>query len=128
VSASGRKNADDVLLAALASGQTIAKSAAMANVSERTARRRMKEPEFRQRLNEARAEMVEQVIGRLSSGMTKAVDTLKKLLRAKSEAVRLGAARSIVELGFTIRENVEFEQRLAALEEKANNEKPKLAS
>jgi hypothetical protein len=38
------------------------------------------------------------------------------LLRAKSRSVRLGAARAILELGTKLRESVELEQRIAALE------------
>jgi hypothetical protein len=38
------------------------------------------------------------------------------LLTAQSESVRLGAARSILELGSKLRDNVEFGERLAALE------------
>jgi hypothetical protein len=48
--------------------------------------------------------------------LTEAADTLRALLRAKSRSVRLGAARAILELGTRLRESVELEQRIAALE------------
>jgi hypothetical protein len=46
-----------------------------------------------------------------------ATDTLGCLSReAKSESVRLYAARSVLELGVKLRESVELEERLSALE------------
>jgi HEAT repeat protein len=60
--------------------------------------------------------MVQRSLGRLADGMTEAADVLRQLLAAESEAVRLGAARSLLELGVKLREPVELEERLAALE------------
>jgi hypothetical protein len=48
--------------------------------------------------------------------MAEAVDTLAALLLAKSEMVRLTAARSILELGTKLRESGEFDERITALE------------
>jgi hypothetical protein len=42
---------------------------------------------------------------------------LRKLLAADRESVRLRAARSLLELGVKLRENVEWEQWLAYLEQ-----------
>jgi hypothetical protein len=53
----------------------------------------------------------------MTDGMTDAADVLRQLLAAKSESVRLGAARSLLELGVKLRESVELEERLRALEE-----------
>jgi hypothetical protein len=61
--------------------------------------------------------MVAEAVGRLD-GMVSAADTLRDLLSAKGEAARLGAARSILELGAKLRDSVEVEARLRALEEK----------
>jgi hypothetical protein len=51
--------------------------------------------------------------------MTAAAATLRKLLKAEAETVRLGAARALLELGTKLRESAELEERLRALEEKA---------
>jgi hypothetical protein len=61
--------------------------------------------------------MTSRALGRLVDSMTSAADTLGFLCRkGKSEQVRLGAARALLELGVKLRETVEFEERIAALE------------
>jgi HEAT repeat protein len=73
--------------------------------------------------------MIGQALGRMAAGMTEAADVLRALLKAEAETVRLGAARSLLDLGVKLREVVEFEERLAALERKAADEsKPKIAT
>jgi len=107
---------DDALVAALAAGSTVPDAAKRANMSERTARRRLDDPAFRRRVSEARGELYSAAMGRLAAVATKAADTLEKLLTSTRDAVALGAARSILELGQRLRESVELEQRIAALE------------
>ena len=114
---SGRKSADEALVAALAGGATVRDAAAQAGVSERTAFRRLADVAFRRRVSEARAGLVERAAGKLADAATEAVDTLRALLKAR-DTVRLGSARSILELGTKLREAVELEQRLQALEER----------
>src|SRR5262245_4753816 len=114
---SGRRNADDAFLLALASGKTIKDAAQECGISERTAFRRVAEPNFRRRLNQLRADMVARAVGRLADSMTEAADKLRGLLGARSETVQLGAARSLLELGVRLKESVELEERLAAVEE-----------
>jgi hypothetical protein len=61
--------------------------------------------------------MTNQALGRLIADMASAAETLGFLSRkAKSETVRLGAARALLELGNKLRESNELEQRIAALE------------
>ena len=112
----GRRNADEPLAVALAAGRTIREAAEAAGVGERTATRRAAEPEFRRRVAALRGAMVQAALGRLSDGLTEAADALRKLLRAKRESVRLGAARAIHELACKLRESVDLEERIAALE------------
>ena len=74
-------------------------------------------PAFGRRVAELRAEMTARALGRLADGMAGAAETLGYLSRkGKSETVRLGAARAILELGNKLREAVELESRIAALE------------
>jgi hypothetical protein len=112
----GRRKGDDALLLALAAGKTVRDAARLAGIGERTATRRVADPAFRRRVAEMRADMVSRATGQLVEASTKAVDTLEALLTAQAESVRLGAARSILELGSKLRDNVEFGERLAALE------------
>jgi hypothetical protein len=106
----------DALALALASGKTITEAAAAADLSRRTATRQVADPDFRRRVAALRAEMVARALGKMADGMTDAVDTLRALLNAEGESVRLGAARSILELGNKLREAVELEERLAEVE------------
>jgi hypothetical protein len=114
----GRRKGDDALLLALASGQTVRDAAHAAGVGERTATRRLSDPTFRQRVAEFRAEMVGRATGRLADGMTAAADTLRQLLSAEGASVRLAAARAILELANRLRQDVDLEQRLLAVEQR----------
>ncbi|HKB04041.1 MAG TPA: hypothetical protein VKD90_17595 [Gemmataceae bacterium] len=120
MAARGRRNADDAIAVALAAGQTQAGAAAAAGVSERTVARRVTDPAFRQLVSRLRGEMVGQAIGVLVAGMFGSAVVLRHLmLNAESETVRLGAARSVLELALRAREATELEERVQALEEGA---------
>ena len=119
----GRRKGDAALLLALASGETVREAARLAGIGERTATRRQADADFRRRVAELRGEMVSRAVGRLADGSTEAVAALRKLLDAGTPpAVRLGAARAILELGTKLRESVELEQRLADLERRNKRE------
>ena len=113
-----RKSADDRLIATLASGTTVEAAAQLREVSERTIYCRLKDPDFQHRLQQARADLVARALGHLSAGSAEAAVTLRNLLQAEDNCVKLGAARAILELGTRLRESVEFEERLSALERK----------
>ena len=109
----GSAKGDLVLVTALAGGASVRQAAAKAGIGQRTAYRRWSDPDFRQRVTEVRAEMFEQAVGMLAGAACEGVETLRELLSSKSDSVRLGAARSILELGSRLREVVELEQRLS---------------
>lgn len=118
----GRRNADQALLLALACGATIENAARSAGVSESTAYRRLAEPDFKHRLHQVRADMVQRTAGALTAAAQEAVRTLLALQKdSVPAAVRLGAARAILELGVRLRESAEFEQRIAALEQQVQS-------
>ena len=112
----GRAGADAALVTALAVGATIEQAAERAGVSPRTAHRRLAEPEFRARVDEARAELLGRALARLQATCTSAVTTLADLLTAESESVRLGAARSILDVALRWREQDELARRLDNVE------------
>jgi hypothetical protein len=112
----GRRNADEVLAAALAAGQTLRDAAVTAGLSERTANRRWAEVDFRRRVAELRAAAAERAVGKMADSLSQAADVLRKLLGAEHESIRLGAARSILEVGLKLRQAFELEERLVALE------------
>lgn len=115
-----RRKGDAALIVALAKGLTQRAAAEEAGVSERTVQRRMSEPDFRRAVDDARAQLVSETLGRLISSGLAAAATLQSLLRAKSENVKLGAARAILELTQRYRESDELERRIAALEQAAD--------
>jgi hypothetical protein len=122
VSGGARQNADSALVMALAGGGTVEASAKAAGISVATAHRRLADPGFRQRVDTARDEMVSRAVARLSATSTLAADTLRELLKARSETVRLGACRAILEVGAKLRETEELAQRIAALEERLGDQ------
>jgi transposase len=69
VAGGSRKRADAALLAALAGGATVRAAARKGAVSESTVYRRLRDREFRARVTEARAAMVERALGRTADGI-----------------------------------------------------------
>jgi HEAT repeat protein len=115
----GRKKADEALAVALAAGQTLRTAAQSVRIGERTAARRWADPLFRRRVSELQHEMIGRCLGRMADGMVEAADMLRTLLAAKSETVRLGAARALLELGVRVRDAVELDRRVQQLEDLA---------
>jgi hypothetical protein len=121
-----RKTGRDAAILALACGETASDAARKADVAERTIYRWLKEEGFRQEVTGARADMFNRALGRLAEGAVASVLMLRQLcLKAKSETVRLAAARTLLEQGTRLRESVEFENRLQALEQNLNVRKRK---
>jgi len=112
----GRRKKDEALALALAGGQTLRDAAAAVGISERTATRRWTDHAFRRRVTELRAEMTGRALGKLADGMAEAGDVLRALLKSDRDSVKLGACRALLELGVKLREVVELEERIAALE------------
>ena len=93
-------------------------AARQCGLSDRTVYRRLQDPEFKKRLENVRADMIQRSAGMLTAAAGEAVRTLLALQKdAIPAAVRLGAARAILEVGMKLRQMVELEQRLAELEE-----------
>ncbi len=113
-----RRKADDKLLMAFACGATVESAARQAGVSESTAHRRLEDPEFRQQLQALRADLIQRTAGALTAASTESVRTLLELQKPSAPpGVRLGAARSILEIGIKLREAADLEARLSALEQ-----------
>lgn len=116
----GNKSKDDEpLLLALASGLSIKAAAKKAGFGERTVHKRLDDPVFCARLSAIKSQVFSQAVAKLISAGVQAAETLTDLLGAESESTRLGAARSILELGPKLRESAELEQRIATLESHA---------
>ena len=122
MASNGRQSANLQLLAALASGSTWQEASAATGLSQRTIARRLKEAQFKAALDRRKDQILTASVAKLVNATTKAVGTLDGLLGSESHSVRLGAARSILELSVSMRTTVEITGRITALEEKLNEE------
>jgi hypothetical protein len=112
-----RKKSEDALLMALACGATVEGAARQCQLCARTVYRRLADPTFQRRLEALRADMVQRTAGMLTAAAGEAVKTLLALQKETTPAaVRLGAARAVLEIGIKVREVADLEQRLCALE------------
>ena len=116
-----RNGSDTQLALALARGVKVSEVAKTVGMSERTAYRRLADPSFKEFVNDIRASLLGETVSRLVADGLKATETLRELCDAESEQVRLGAAKSILELSSRLQEKVEFEQRLSAMEKEVSN-------
>jgi hypothetical protein len=117
--ARSKRNVDDMLIVALACGATVENAAQSAQVSARTAHRRLEDPAFKERVRIYKAEMVQRIAGMLTAGSLEAIKKLLGLLQdPKTPAsVLVGAVRTLLEFGIRVRESAELEQRLVAVEQ-----------
>jgi hypothetical protein len=75
----GRKNADQLLIMALACGATVEAAARSAGVSQATVYRRLQDPEFCNLLQQTKADMVQRTAGMLTASGMESVKTLLEL-------------------------------------------------
>jgi hypothetical protein len=121
---SGRENADSALVAALAAGVTVPQAAEQAGVSERTVYRRLKSGTFRAKVDQARTETINRIVGHLADTGSKAVEDLKALASsATSESVRLGALRTVLEYLFRGHEQYTLARQLEELKKQLDEVK-----
>ena len=108
---------------ALASGRTQDEAASISGAGTRTIKTWLySQPAFTDRIRELRGEMTTRALGTLVDRMVTAAETLGELCKkGKSEMVRLTAARSILEMGTKLRETVEMEERISALENRPHH-------
>jgi hypothetical protein len=112
-----RKKGEDELALALACGASVDHAAHKSGLTPRTVYRRLSQPAFRQRVQALRADMVQRAAGTMTAASLEAIRTLVELLPPQvPDAVRLGAARTILEVGMKLRQVADFEARLAAVE------------
>ncbi len=112
-----RRKRHSAFALAVASGRTVRDAAKQANISEATAYRWMQDRDIQAEIERQQAQMFDQAAGRLAEALTNAVECLSGLLEAESESVRLGAARSIIDLAFRSRDLLDHEDRLQQLED-----------
>jgi hypothetical protein len=117
MAAGRRRKAEAVLVQALAFGASPEDAAQATGISVRTVYRRLAELTFRTRVDALRADVLRREVDMLTAAGLAAIKTLVTLQgAATSEAVRLSAARSILEQGCRLRDNVALQGQLAGLE------------
>jgi hypothetical protein len=89
-----------------------------AGVSKVTVYAWLKQEIFRQELKRQRDELIERALDSLKANVTKATETLVKLLDSDSEPMQARAAEDIIEFGQKALEHEELEKRIEALEER----------
>jgi hypothetical protein len=115
VASNGTKSA--VLILALARGASYEEAAAAAGAGKRTVVRRMRDPSFRREVDHVRSAMLGAAMGKLASTLASAVDALQDLLHPGTvPSVRRAAADSIITHALRLREHLDHDERLAALE------------
>lgn len=103
---------------ALLTEPTVRQAAEKAGIGQATLFRWMQDPEFDEQYRTAKGLAFTQAINRLQQSTGKAVDTLNEVMDDGDAppASRVSAAKTILELGIKVREQDEFEKRLAELE------------
>lgn len=103
---------------ALAEGAGVAEAGRRVGLSRKAVYRRLQDEEFKAHVRELRAELLDEAGGKLSHATSRAAEVLVLLLEGENEFVRLNAARTILESALRMREVLEVEERLAAIEER----------
>jgi hypothetical protein len=112
----GRRS-DGVVAAALASGATLAQAASRGNVSERTVRRRLDNPDFAALVERLTVRVMEEVFDSLTAAARLACITLVELLdESVPPATRHAASRTILDQLTRFHDAVELEHRVRILE------------
>jgi hypothetical protein len=106
-----------LLAMALASGASAIEAAEQFGVSRKTVQRCLANAAFRQRVARLRGELVAAALGRMADNMTRAADTVARLLDAEDPAIALRAARALLSLGLRLRDSVEIADRVDELED-----------
>lgn len=104
----------------LLEGSTVIKACSETGIPERTVRRWVSEPTFRNELTRREDEVIRAVSLRLVGMTNQALDTLEGMLdnvNAKP-GERLRAAETILEMVLKWKDSVDFEERISELERK----------
>jgi hypothetical protein len=104
-------------IAGLLSEATVEQAARKAGVGYRTLKGWLGQDQFQRAYRDARRALLEHATGLLADGLTAAVVRLRHLSEnAASENVQLGATRAVLELTLKVREQLELDERLRAVE------------
>lgn len=110
---------------ALARGLSVRAAAKASGYSERQAHRRRADEAFCRRVETIRFDLLDRAVGALQAANVDAVSTLRQLLKKESPpAVRLAAARAILDASVKLSDAFEIRQRLESLEQQVKETQP----
>lgn len=111
-------NKRESAIGALLASSSIVEAARTCGVNERTLRDWMTRPDFREAYDQARRQVLDQVLAHLQASTGEALDTLLAVCRDPEArpAARVAAARAVLDLSVKIRSEEDFDARLRALE------------
>jgi hypothetical protein len=117
------KVTDEAIINALLSCKTNTQAADICGLSREQLCRRIKSPEFREKLKTARAYILEGATSALQAATSSAVDTMVSIMRDEENPpqVRLNASESIIRNCLRMTEQCEILQRLDELEARVND-------
>jgi hypothetical protein len=106
-------------LVCLLSEPTATEAAKKAGVGLTTLMRWLNEEDFSNAFHTARGQLLDAALAKLQGASGAAVDTLRTLMEREDvpPAARISAARSILDLGMKLREQLEIGERLEAIEQ-----------
>jgi chorismate synthase len=118
----GKTRLDERLIAALLTKPSVSAAAKAADVSTRTAQRRMRDAEFEEKFRNAKVRLVRETTSRLTANAVGAAAVLKKIFDDKkaTPGARVAAAIQTIRLTLESYELEELERRVADLEKKKN--------
>lgn len=98
-------------MSALATGATVEDAARRCGIDEKGVRRKLADAKFRKRIVAARAALTERTCGLLTAAGLAAAEALVELARGDGPpAVRLAAAKAVLDAGLKLREVVDLEE------------------
>jgi len=111
-------NKREFAIGALLASSSIVEAAKACNVNERTLRDWMTRLDFREAYDQARRQVLDQVLAHLQASSGEALETLLAVCRDQDArpAARVAAARAVLDLSVKIRSEEDFDARLRALE------------
>ena len=109
---------DEAIIAALVQTGTIKEAAKRLHCVPRTIYERMKSPEFKDKYNQAKAELVKAATAKLQGLLAGAIDTLVEIKNDKEAAkqTRANCAVAILQYGAKFTESTDIIERLEAVE------------
>lgn len=113
------RTTDNQLISALLSSPTIKSASDMVGLSEQAVYSRLRKPDFRAKLQNARDTQFQVISSKLEDANFRALDTLLQILddREVSAGIKVRAAQTLLDLSLKNREQADILARIQTLEE-----------